>query len=102
MFRLFMALGVAVVLLPAEAITGTTEVETTQVTTYDTFSAAQSLYSDVSSFCDRNEETCITGKAIAVSAVQKIRGGVQKFTQDNNNTKSEAEIDLVKTSSITN
>ncbi len=102
MFRLLIALGVAVVLLPAETITGNKEIEATKVTTYDAFSAAQSLYSDVSSFCDRNQETCVTGKAIAVSAVHKIRGGIQNFTQDSNKTVPEAEIDLVKTASTTN
>ena len=100
MFRLLMALGVAVVLLPAETITGNKEVETTKVSTYDAFSAAQSLYSDVSSFCDRNEETCVTGKALAVSAVQKLRGSIQKFAEQDNNIEPQSEIDPVKTSTV--
>lgn len=100
MFRLIIALGVAVVLLPAETITETKTTNTVKVTTYDTFSAAQSLYSDISTFCERNEETCITGKAIAVSAVNKIRSGINNFAQEKSAINSSQEIDWVKTSSI--
>lgn len=103
MFRLIIALGVATVLLPAETITGkpdtTKKVENVEVSTYDTFSAAHSIYSDVTSFCDRNEETCITARALATSAVSKVRSGLNQLAQDTHSTHS--ELDPIKTSSVT-
>lgn len=101
MFRLIMALGVAAVLLPAETITDKKQAETVKVSTYDTFNAAHSLYSDVLSFCDRNEETCITGKAIATNMVHTIRGSLNQFTQEGNIVKISPEIDVIRTSTVT-
>ena len=95
MFRLVFALVVATLLLPAEYLTSAKteapvlrvtsaqqEVENEeqgQVSTYDAFSAVQSLFSDITSFCDRNESTCKTGQAIASSAATSIKEGVQKL-----------------------
>ena len=97
MFRLIIALGVAAVLLPAETITKSNTAETAKVSTYDTFSAAQSLYTDVTSFCNRNEEACITGKAIVASAVHTIKGSINQITQEPDQT---GLLDTIKTSSV--
>ncbi len=101
MFRLIIALGVAAVLLPAETVTGSKRVEAAKVTTYETFSAAQALYSDVSSFCERNVETCITGKALATNAVTTIRASLNQLAQGQNSPSPSLEVDLIKTSAIT-
>ncbi len=103
MFRLIIALGVAGVLLPAETVTGSTSRtvdETPQVSTYEAFSAAHSLYSDITSFCERNEETCQTGKALASNAAQKIQSGLQQLTSPDNSSESVSNIDVTHTGAI--
>ncbi len=104
MFRLIIALGLAAVLLPAETIreksANQKTVPTAEITTYDTFSAAHSIYSDISSFCERNVETCITGKALAQSAMMTVRGTLSKFTDQQDAGNSSTEVDQIKTSSI--
>ena len=97
MLRLIIALGVAAVLLPAETITRSNTTEMSKVSTYDTFSAAQSLYADVTSFCDRNEEACITGKALVASAVHTIKGSINQIAQEPDQTGS---LDTITTSSV--
>ena len=110
MFRLLIALGVAAVLLPVEVLTdkntqaNITENEATppKITTYDLFSAAQTLYFDVTSFCYRNEEACITGKSIASNAITKIRSNLDSLSNDDITISDleRTEIDLLKTSTI--
>lgn len=103
MFRLIIALGVAGVLLPAETITGSasnTVDVTPQVSTYEAFSAAHSLYADITSFCERNEETCQTGKAIASSAAQKVQSGLQQLTSQSSPNESASNIDVTHTGAI--
>lgn len=103
MFRLIIALGVAGVLLPAETVTGSTSrtVDVTpQVSTYEAFSAAHSLYADITSFCERNEATCQTGKAIASSAAQKFKSGLQQITSQDNAGESIANIDVTHTGAV--
>ena len=103
MFRLIIALGVAGVLLPAETVTGsvsdTAEVRP-QVSTYEAFSAAHSLYADITSFCERNEETCLTGKAIASSAAHKITSGLKQITPQQNHEKNVSNIDVTHTGAV--
>lgn len=84
MFRLIVALGVATILLPAEAVTSIETVqsegkklEKVEVSTFDALYAVQSLYSDITSFCDRNAETCNTGKNIANNTVDSIRSTIK-------------------------
>lgn len=119
MFRLVFALVVAALLLPADVLT-TTKTETpmltkspaqqvveneteTQVSTYDAFSAVQSLFSDITSFCDRNESTCETGKTIATNAASTIKETVQKLAdkqEPSQNPPENAEPDPVSTGTI--
>jgi len=103
MFRLIIALGVAGVLLPAETITGTatdSNEATPQVSTYEAFSAAHSLYADITSFCERNVETCQTGKALATNAAHKITSGLKQITSQDVGNNSPSEVDLTHTGAV--
>lgn len=103
MFRLIIALGVAGVLLPAETVTRSTSSTvdaTPQVSTYEAFNAAHSLYADITSFCERNVETCQTGKAIASSAAQKFKSGLQQITSHDNASESASSVDVTHTGTV--
>lgn len=103
MFKLIIALGVAGVLLPAETVTDTvsnTAEKAPQVSTYEAFNAAHSLYTDVTSFCDRNAETCQTGKAIASSAAHKIVSELQQITSQENREGSVSTFDMTHTGAV--
>lgn len=103
MFRLIIALGVAGILLPAETVTDTVTENSQpapQVSTYDAFSAAYSLYTDISSFCDRNEATCQTGKAIASTAVHKVTSGLKQITSQQNLEQDNSKVDLTHTGAV--
>ena len=76
MFRLVIAICIAVLLMPVDPDgvqlqeTSTSDATTSQeVSSLDVLSAAQSIYSDVSTFCHRNEETCETAKAFAKKSI---------------------------------
>lgn len=47
------------------------------VTTMETVGLAQSVADDISSFCDRNEETCTTGKVLISQMGAKAREGAR-------------------------
>ena len=105
MFKLIVALGVAVMLLP-EGIAANDEVQTTTgteaevVSTYDTLSAANSLYQDLVSFCDRNEEACLTGKALASNAVIYAQNALAALGEKQQLNSTPKTIDQVLTGSI--
>ncbi len=104
MFRLIIALGVATLLLPAEAIQTsnkqqTLSEDTPKVSSYDAYAAVQSLLSDITSFCDRNEETCLTGKSIATNTMNSIQNGIQSISREN--TDAEFKQDAEPKDSIT-
>ncbi len=90
MFRLIAALGVATMLLPAEtfkaedgAKTQTQQVTDIEVSAFDALYAVQSIYTDITSFCDRNAQTCSTGKNIATKAVTNIKQTINTVDKDN-------------------
>jgi len=107
MFRLIMALAVAGVLLPAETIKQTENSNNTHITnvnsntspvsTQETMSAIYSLYADITRFCDRNEETCETGKALSQNALGTVRNTLDNLINDEN---SHADIDKTLTGSV--
>jgi len=76
MLRLIIALGISFMLFPtvekdntdAISVIDAPSVQTPSVSTFDTFSAVNSVIQDISYFCHRNEEACITGNAIITSA----------------------------------
>ena len=96
MFRLIMALGIAAVLLPVEVIQDDRQEPSIKVSNLDTLSAAQSLYQDVMTFCDRNEQACITGKALAMKTLHSVRSGINRQLDTNVPT----DVDPVKTGSV--
>lgn len=74
MFRLVTALFIAFMLLPS---TNTGDQRATvEVSTFDGLSAAKSVYDDLSGFCDRNHETCVTGKLLVEQLETKAREGL--------------------------
>ena len=71
MIRLATALFIAFMLLPS-ANPGEQRA-TIEVSTFDGLSAAKSVYDDLSGFCDRNHETCVTGKLLLDQLEAKAR-----------------------------
>lgn len=113
MYRLILALGVAGLLLPPEALRQTQNVaqeagvqlsqngtEKQEVTTYDAFSAIHSVYYDVTNICSRNEEACSTAKKIAVNSFLAFKDSVAKLTDDKAEKNIEENLDQTKTSTI--
>lgn len=89
MFRLALALTLAVMLIPADKIpdrTNAVQSNAVQVGTFDTLSAAKSVYDDVRGFCQRNQEACATGDALLGQFKDKAYSGLQMiavYVQDN-------------------
>ncbi len=75
MFRLVIAICIAVLLMPVDPDgvqlqnSASDAAPSQEVSSYDVLSAAQSIYTDVSTFCNRNEETCETAKAFAKKSI---------------------------------
>ena len=105
MLRLIIALVACYVLFPTVEGSNSVQpsevptpvVETPAVSTFDTLSAASSVIQDVSDFCERNEEACITG-SILISNAHKVakstlnelfEEGSTRHTSLNNNQVSE-------------
>ena len=105
MFRLIFAIGVAAMLLP-DHVHLSAPVETQEyatmapVTTFDTLSAAQSLYTDLSEFCDRNEEACVTGQAIVAKLAVTAKTALNSLQGEVPDMPVEAVTDEVVTGSI--
>ena len=107
MLRLIMALGVAAMLMPEDVslnmARGMPEVaQEMQVSTHDTFSAAYSVYEDLAGFCQRNEETCITGKALAARMANQALATLNAISAESSNTPPFQGTDPVVTSGIEN
>ena len=103
MFRLMVALGVATLLLPTETITQNEEKAPVEVSALDTFGAAQSVLNDVMTFCERNEETCITGKALATKAAHGLKSTIGQVVQPQSaQPETAASTDAISTGSIKN
>jgi hypothetical protein len=67
-------LSVVVILLPAEKDTGD---KAPRVTAFEALSAAQSTVSDLSQFCQRNPNVCVTGGSAFAVFGDKVRYGVK-------------------------
>jgi len=66
-------LSVVVMLLPAAPDTGNTP---PRVTAFEALSAAGTTVSDLSRFCDRNPDACVTGGSAFHVFADKVRYGV--------------------------
>jgi hypothetical protein len=71
-------LTIVVLLLPADPPSSEA---TNQVDAFQAIGAARDTVADVSSFCDRNPETCVTGNAVFDLLARKVRFGVRKVTE---------------------
>lgn len=63
--------------------------------TLDTLSAIRDTVSDLGNFCDRNAETCKTGKVVLNSIGERVRNGA-KVTYDYLDTKFKDDPQAVK------
>ena len=105
MFRLIIALGVAFLLLPADLVTEKPEsfsaaVASAEFDSMDTLNAILSTYDDVAGFCDRNVETCATGKAMINHAVIVASSSISQFSSNTGNAVVPETTDPVATGSI--
>jgi hypothetical protein len=71
-------LTIVILLLPADPPSGP---DTSQVNAFQAIGAARDTVADVSSFCARNPDTCVTGNAIFDLLARKVRFGVRKVTE---------------------
>jgi Family of unknown function (DUF5330) len=66
-------LSVAILFIPADPQTG----EAPRVTVVNAFLAAKATIADMSGFCDRNPDVCVTGGAAFDVFTQKAENGVR-------------------------
>ena len=67
-------LSVVVLLLPADPETGD---KAPRVTAFEALAAAQAAVSDLSQFCDRNPDVCVTGGSAFTVFTDKVRYGAK-------------------------
>lgn len=67
-------LSLVIMLLPADADTGD---KAPRVTAFETISAAGATVSDLSQFCKRNPDVCVTGGSAFQVFAEKVRYGVK-------------------------
>lgn len=70
------------------------------ISTQETFTAATSIYGDVTQFCDRNPQTCDTGRYFAVQFRQKAKAGANMIIAYLDDGEVDVDIDPVTTSSL--
>ena len=105
MFRLIIALGIAFLLLPADLVTEKPEefsaaVASAEFDSMDTLNAILSTYDDVAGFCDRNVETCETGKAMINHAVVVASSSISRLSAGTGNNAAIETTDPLATGSI--
>ena len=66
----------------------------------DTLSAANSLYQDVTRFCERNEEACITGKMLALNLATQARSALNTIGGSKETPQTDMVQDDVVTGSV--
>jgi hypothetical protein len=67
-------LSIAILFIPADPETGT---EAPRVTAIEALIAARATITDLSAFCDRNPDVCVTGSAAMKLFGQKAENGVR-------------------------
>jgi hypothetical protein len=85
-----------------------TDLSNQQVSTQETLAAANSIYGDFSQFCNRNPQTCDTGRYYAAQFKEKARTGanmIMTYLEEGRQTADHtankvATIDGVTTSSV--
>ncbi|MFK5980897.1 MAG: DUF5330 domain-containing protein [Rhizobiaceae bacterium] len=81
-----------------------TDLSNQQLSTQETLAAANSVYGDFAQFCDRNPQTCDTGRYYVAQFKEKARTGVNMvmayLDEGRQSTNPVKNIDQVTTSSI--
>ncbi|HVY20444.1 MAG TPA: DUF5330 domain-containing protein [Bauldia sp.] len=90
LLRVAFWLSLVILLLPADGETGD---KAPRVTAFETLSAAQAAVSDISQFCDRNPDVCVTGGNAFQVFSEKVRYGVKLITNTFGNKKPAADQD---------
>jgi hypothetical protein len=72
-------LSVVVIMLPADSETGD---KAPRVTAFEAISAAQTAVTDISQFCDRNPDVCVTGGSAFHVFADKVRFGAKMLFGD--------------------
>jgi hypothetical protein len=67
-------LSLAVLLIPADPKTGT---EAPRVSAFEALGAARATVADLSAFCDRNPDVCVTGHAAFQVFTEKAQNGAR-------------------------
>ena len=89
MIRLLLAIGLASALWPVDDNNETLGVRGINVSSADILSAAHSVYEDLGDFCNRNTETCLTGKQVFYSVSANVRAQVLDFQSGTPTSSSE-------------
>lgn len=98
MFKLAFLIVTAVLLLPepsenqSRASDEASMKHTFNVSSTEKLSALYSVYDDLSQFCSRNQETCITGSAVLNNAVGELRGIIGSNSDNGTSSVSETTI----------
>jgi hypothetical protein len=71
-------LSIAILLIPADPEAGT---EAPRVTAIEALVAAKATIADMSAFCDRNPDVCVTGSAALQLFSEKAHNGVRMLYQ---------------------
>lgn len=76
LIRVAFWLSVAVLFIPAEQ-NDTEQMPVKLVSTGEAIVAVQSVWTDLSGFCDRNPQVCVTGQTAMVTFSQKAKNGAR-------------------------
>jgi len=76
LIRVAFWLSVAVLFIPAEQ-NETEQMPVKLVSTGEAIVAVQSVWTDLSGFCDRNPEVCVTGQTAMTTFSQKAKNGAR-------------------------
>ncbi|MBL4597596.1 MAG: DUF5330 domain-containing protein [Rhizobiaceae bacterium] len=77
-----------------------TDLSNQPVSTMETFTAASAIYGDFAQFCDRNPQTCDTGRYFATQFKKKARAGANYVIAYLDDSNADVALDPVTTSSI--
>ena len=77
MFHLKTAFCLSLVILLIPAGNETSTARQGEISKFEMLSAAKAVWSDFSSFCERNQETCETGNQLLAQFGDKARNGVK-------------------------
>ena len=80
-------LSIAILFIPADPQTG----ESPRVTVANAFLAAKATVADLSGFCDRNPDVCVTGGAAIDLFAEKAENGVRMLYRYINETQDDEQ-----------